>query len=336
MVYILFIILAVLSVVLLFAVFSSVKRLNKLSDDIKKTSLLGSEIVSMRKEVSDRLSDVAKTTGSSNQIMSDVKEGLGAVKQITQNVMDLSKSITDLEQILSPPKLRGGLGELMLEEIIRQVLPRDSYEMQYKFSSGNTVDAVIKAGNKLVCVDSKFPLENFKKGLQSANETEKSANLKKFISDIKKHIDDIASKYILPDEKTYDFALMYIPAENVYYEIMAKNEVISQEQEVFSYAVKKKVIPVSPSSFYAYLQVILLGLKGMTLEKNAHDILSGISRLEGDLKRFREDFEIMGRHIKDAQGRYLDSEKQFIKIEEKVLSFQKMEDPAITEDIKKG
>lgn len=325
--YFLFGLLAVLIVILIFAVLVFGRRLNEMSKSTDKNSLLGNEIIAMRKEISDRLSDVAKTTGSSSQIMADVKEGLGTVKQVTQNVMDLSKSIAGLEQILSPPKLRGGFGELMLEEIIKQVLPRDSFEMQHKFISGNTVDAVIKAGDKIVCIDAKFPLENFKKVLASSDGQEKLSNLRKFVSDVKKHIDDIASKYILPDEKTYDFALMYIPAENVYYEIMAKNEILGEEKELFSYAIGRKIVPVSPSSFYAYLQVILLGLKGMTLEKNAQNILSGISRLEGDLERFREDFEIMGRHIRDAQGRYIDSEKKLIKIQEKVLSFQQSDDP---------
>lgn len=311
----------------------SARRIEEIAGKIEESSSFRDEISTLRKEVSDRLSDVAKTTGASTQIMANVQKGLGVVEEATKRVVDLSKGLSDLQQILSPPKLRGSLGELFLEELLAQVIP-GAYEMQHRFKTGNVVDAVIKAGDRLVPVDAKFPLDNFKKVVESQTEEEGNTNRKKFISDVKGHIDDIAAKYILPDEGTFNFALMYIPAENVYYEIITKDDPSSEGKGIFSHAVNKKVIPVSPNSFYAYLQVIALGLKGMSLEKGAQQILVNLARLEGDLKRFKEDFEILGKHLKDAQGRYADGERKLIRIEDKLGSLEKPEQAEIEADNK--
>lgn len=307
----------------------SARRIEKMADRMEESSKLRDEINTFRKEISDRLSDVASTTGKSTQIMADVKEGLGAMKQATQYVVDLSKGLADLQQILSPPKLRGNLGELFLNELLAQVLPTGAYDIQYRFKTGDPVDAVIKAGGRLVSVDAKFPLDNFKKVVESKSEEEKKVNRKKFLSDVKGHIDDIAKKYILPDEGTYDFALMYIPAENVYYEAIIGDESEQEDKSIFSYAINKRVIPVSPNSFYAYLQVIALGLKGMSLEKSAKQVFANLVRLEGDLQKFKEDFEIVGKHIHDAQNRYDDAGRKLVRLEDKLTSLEQPEQTKI-------
>jgi DNA recombination protein RmuC len=302
----------------------SAHHIKEMAEKIERSSNIKDEINIFRREVSDRLSDVAKTTGSSTQIMANVQKGLGAVEEATKRVVDLSKGLSDLQQILSPPKVRGNLGEFFLEELLAQVIP-GAYEMQHRFKTGNIVDAVIKIGDLSVPVDAKFPLENFKKVVESRTEEEKKINRKKFISDVKGHIDDISAKYILPDEGTFNFALMYIPAENVYYETIVIDESSQDDKGIFSYSIKNKVIAVSPNSFYAYLQVIALGLKGMNLEKSAQQILINLARLEGNLKRFREDFEILGKHLRDARGKYDDGEKKLIRLEDKFGSLEKPE-----------
>ncbi len=141
---------------------------------------------------------------------------------------------------------------------------------------------------------------------------------KKFVSDVKKHIDAIAGKYILPDEGTFDFALMYIPAENVYYELIIKDEAVDTEKALLSYAFAKRVIPVSPNSFYAYLQTILLGLKGLHIEEQAQEILKNIARLSGDFGKFQDEFELVGKHLTNTKARYDEADKRLQKFGDKL------------------
>ncbi|GAI76561.1 unnamed protein product, partial [marine sediment metagenome] len=217
----------------------------------------------LSKTVGERIADTTKVFG-------DVKERLGELAQRTEQIQEVGKDISNLQEILRAPKFRGGFGELLLERLLADILPRHNYSLQYRFRDGETVDAVIRIGENLVPIDSKFPLEDFERILASESEEEQATLRRQFTRTIKKHIDDVA-KYILPDEKTFDFALMYIPAENVYYETILRGQ--HEESEIYSYSLQKRVIPVSPNTFYAYLQAIVLGLKGLHIEKTARDIL---------------------------------------------------------------
>ena len=181
--------------------------------------------------------------------------------------------------------------------------------MQYSFRSGEKVDAVIRLGRSLVPVDAKFPLENFKRILDATSDDERGRAKRQFAADVRKHIDAIAAKYILPDEGTYDFALMYIPAENVYYETIIKDEA-DDDRNLCQYALSKRVIPVSPNSFYAYLQAIVLGLRGMRVEDRAKEIIQYLGRLQGDFAKFRDDFVVLGKHLDHAQTSYQSAERR--------------------------
>jgi DNA recombination protein RmuC len=278
---------------------------------LKTTGNIGQQIQSMTSQFLD-------TTNTIGQSLGTVQSHLGKVEVVTREVLEKSKNIATLEDLLRAPKFRGGLGELFLGDLLAQILPPTNYEFQYKFKSGEKVDAVVKIGNNLVPIDSKFPLENFKKYLQEEDPREKESAKKRFATDVKKHVDGIAAKYILPDEGTYDFALMYIPAENIYYETILKDENLGEEKSTLSYALQKRVIPVSPNSFYAYLEVIVLGLKGLQIEKEAMSILRSLTRLQGDLGRFRDDFEKIGTHLVNAKGRYEEAEKRLIKFADKL------------------
>lgn len=154
--------------------------------------------------------------------------------------------------------------------------------------------------------------------MNEEEQTKKEDLRKRFVSDVKKHIGEIAKKYILPDEGTYDFALMYIPAENIYYETILKDESLGEERSIFSSAMKKRVIPVSPNSFYAYLQVIVQGLKGLQIEKSAREIFQRITRLQGDLTRFKKDFEVLGTHLVHAKTKYDDADKRLDRFADKL------------------
>jgi len=249
------------------------------------------------------------------KVFGEVKEGLGALTERTKVVEEVGRNISSLQEILRAPKPRGGFGELLLERLLADILPRENYSLQHRFRKGEIVDAVIRIGQNLVPIDSKFPLEDFERILSSESEEEQDRLKRQFTRTIKKHIDNV-TKYILPDEKTFDFALMYIPAENVYYEtILCGN---AEESELYSYSLQKRVIPVSPNSFYAYLQVIILGLKGLHIEKTARDILGHLGRLQGDLQSFQDDYTTLGTHIGHAARKYDEAARKLTRLGDKL------------------
>ena len=262
----------------------------------------------LSKTVGERIADTTRVFG-------EVKESLGKLAQRTEQIQEVGKDISSLQDLLRAPKFRGGFGELLLERLLGDILPHDNYSLQYEFRNGETVDAVIKIGGSLVPIDSKFPLEDFRRIITAESEEEQAALRKQFIRTIKRHIDNV-TKYILPDENTFDFALMYIPAENIYYETMLRGH--AEESEVFSYALQKRVIPVSPNSFYAYLQVIILGLKGLHIERTAHEIMGHLGRLQGDLVDFQEDYATLGGHIRHAAGKYDDAARKLTRLSDKL------------------
>jgi DNA recombination protein RmuC len=257
-------------------------------------------------EISKRLDNAAKVIG-------DVQKNIGELSTASKQIFEVGKNIASLQEILQPPKLRGGLGEQFLGELLSQILPSKFFTLQYQFSSGEKVDAVIKLGEKFVPIDSKFPLDNFRRIIECKTDDERKAGQKLFYRDVKKHIDDIASKYIVPNEGTYDFALLYIPAENIYYETITKDESFGEEKGILNYALSKKVIPVSPNSFYAYLQVIVLGLKGLEIEENAREIQIRLVSLTKDLKVFQEDFQVVGRHLTNAMNKFEEARRRLDK-----------------------
>jgi DNA recombination protein RmuC len=226
------------------------------------TDQVNRQLQSSSGEINKRLDNAARVIG-------DVQKNIGELSEASKRIFEVGKDISTLQEILQPPKLRGGVGEQFLGELLSQILPLEFFTLQYSFSSGERVDAVVKLGERLVPIDSKFPLDNFRRIIECKSEEERKGYQKAFTRDVKKHIDDIANKYILPQEGTYDFALLCIPAENVYYETITKDEASGEEKGILNYALKKKVIPVSPNSFFAYLQVIVLGLRGLKIERDA-------------------------------------------------------------------
>jgi len=262
----------------------------------------------LAKTVGERIADTTKVFG-------EVKESLGKLTQRTEQIQEVGKNISSLQDLLRAPKFRGGFGELLLERLLADILPHENYSLQHKFRNGETVDAVIRIGGNLIPIDSKFPLEDFQRILAVESEEEQVALRRQFTRTIKKHIDAV-TKYILPDENTFDFALMYIPAENIYYETILRGH--AEESEIYSYALQKRVIPVSPNSFYAYLQVIILGLKGLHIEKTARDILGHLGRLQGDLQDFQDDYNTLGGHIRHAATKYDEASRKLARFEDKL------------------
>lgn len=264
------------------------------------------------KHIGERLDTAAK-------VVSGVTEKLGKMEEASKRIYDIGKDIASLQDILKAPKLRGGLGEFFLQDLLAQYFPQDSFSMPYTFRNGEKVDAALHlADNRIVPIDSKFPLENFRKMIEAKDEKEKKIHQKSFVSDVKKRIDEIA-KYILPDEGTMDFALLYIPAENVYYEVIVKDD---EQEGLLSYAFKKRVIPVSPNNFFIYLQTILLGLRGLQIGESAKEIQQALVRLKGDFGRFGEDFAVLGSHITNAGHKYEESQRRLEKVGQKLENIE--------------
>jgi DNA recombination protein RmuC len=264
-------------------------------------------------EMDRRLADVTETLDrrleSSGQTASKIHERLGEVKTATETMIARAQDLARLEQALRPPKARGGFGELLLENLLRDRLPPEAYTMQHTFSTGDRVDAVIRV-DRLVPVDSKFPLDNFELMVGADDDAQRRLHEKAFARDVKKHIDDIAGKYVLPAEGTYDFALMYLPAEAIYYELVS-----GKTGQLLSYAHERRVFPVSATTFTAYLQVIVMGLKGLQIEQTAHEVMAYCSALQKDFGKFREDFELVGTHLSRAQSKYAEADKRLDRFE---------------------
>jgi DNA recombination protein RmuC len=264
-------------------------------------------------KVDRRLEQASKQTNA-------IHERLGAVGEATQLIAEQAKGLGELQQILRPPKARGGFGELLLGQLLADRLPATAYALQYGFTGGERVDAVIKV-DRLVPIDSKFPLDNFERMVAADNDIERQQQEKLFARDVKTHIDAIAGKYIRPDEGTYDFAFMYLPSEAIYYELAC-----GKTGALLEYAHAKRVLPVSPTTLTAYLQVVVLGLKGLQIEQHAQEVMAYCAQLQKEFGKFKEDFELVGTHLDRAQKKFFESEKHLGKFETKLE--QAAESPA--------
>src|SRR5438876_99747 len=251
-------------------------------------------------KVDRRLESASKTTEK-------IHERLGEVGNATNQMLERAKDLARLEQALRPPKARGGFGELLLENLLRDRLPPGAYQMQYTFDSGERVDAVVRV-DRDIPVDSKFPLDNYNRLVEAESDDERTLAERQFARDVKQHIDSIATKYIRPDEGTYDFAFMYIPVEAVYYELAC-----GKTGALLAYAHEHRVFPVSPTTFTAYLQVIALGLRGMQIEEHAHEVMAYVADLRRDFDRFADDFDKVGTHLGHAQSKYHEAGKRLDK-----------------------
>ncbi len=270
---------------------------------------------SQLKEQADVLSRVVgERMDSGLRVFGDVRERLGELTQKVRNIEEVGRDIAGLGDLLKAPKFRGGFGELLLERLLGDIMPSDSYELQHAFKNGSVVDAVVRIGGNLVPIDSKFPMEDFERIMKAESPEDKKAWRRQFARNIRKHIDAVA-RYILPDEKTFNFALMYIPAENVYYETIIRGD---DGGDIFPYALERRVIPVSPNSFYAYLHVIVQGLKGLHFEKAADDILAYVSRLKGDLADFQQDYDVLGGHLRHAAAKHDEAGRRLTRLSDRL------------------
>jgi len=272
-------------------------------------------VESLRQSVDAKLTEsstsmteqLRKNLATISETFASVSKELGQLGKAGERILEVGKDIGSLKDLLQPPKARGGLGEVMLEQLLGNVLPREHYEMQYSLGA-ERVDAVVKLPEGLVPVDSKFPLPAFERVLGAADESERKKARRDFLKDVKSRIDEIADRYIKPELRTVDFALMYIPAENVYYEATTRGK---DDESILEYSLAKKVIPVSPFTFYAYLVALAFGLKGMRVAEHAKLIRQQLSHLSLTLGQAQEDFDTLGKHIRNAANKWDDTGKHF-------------------------
>jgi len=227
---------------------------------------------------------------------------LGQLQSDSARMIQLGTDVRSLQEILKSPKLRGQIGEHSLERLLGEILPAGSFDIQHHFSNGTVVDALVRMPDYSVSIDAKFPLPAFEKMLKAESDEERARLRRVFQSDVTKHVDKIASDYINPTEGTLDFALMYIPAENVYYETVIKYG--EDKTDILKYALDKKVIPISPNLLYAYLMTIVMGLHGLQIEKQAANIRQNLKKISAGLEAFASNFDVLGKHLRNAQSQY--------------------------------
>lgn len=250
---------------------------------------------------------ISEHLGRSGHLLQEVGEKLGRLHEASQRIEKLAGEVTRLEDLLKPPKLRGTLGEMFLEQALGQALPPGSFATQHPLGDGVIVDAVVFVQDRMVPIDSKFPLENYRRALEVEDEGEKKRARQQFARDVKKHVDGIAEKYIRPAGGTCDFALMYVPAEAVYAEIAADGE----EAALADYAAARRVIPVSPRLLYAYLSTVALGLRGIALQENAREVHQNLADLSRLWERVGGPLDKLGGHLVNAQKQYEETSKAF-------------------------
>ena len=250
------------------------------------------------------------TQGRSQALAQGIFDKLGEVSTATTNVAEQAKQFTLLQDLLKPPKARGGIGEAMLEQLLSQVLPKSHYSTQYRFASGLIVDAVVPLNDRLVCIDSKFPLANYERICDAHNEVQRTEAERAFAADVAKHIHDISSRYIVPDE-TFDFAFMYVPAEGVYGEVLRLSH---RGKPLYEIAMEARVIPSSPLTMYVYLQTISYGLKCLSIEKNAERVLDFCGQLQQDMRRFSDEYDVLGKHLGNARNKYEEGSRKLDRV----------------------
>ena len=251
------------------------------------------------KQLNDRL-DKAAT------VIRDVGKEVGQMSEI-------GRSMKELQDFLKSPKLRGNIGEQVLKDLISQMFPKNSFHIQYQFKSGEKVDAAIQTDAGILCIDSKFPMENFQKMSKTESKIDKTLFQKEFERDIKKHITDIARKYILPEEGTMDFALMYVPSESVYYELV-------NMLDIMDFAKQSRVYVVSPTTLYAHLQTILLSYEGRKIEVRSKDLFRMLRALQVDYNKVGDSMMVLGKHINNASSQFNNVSTGFNQIGNKLNS----------------
>jgi DNA recombination protein RmuC len=293
---------------------------------IEKNISTSGELVEWMKELGRRVEDSTtsvdqKLSRNMQLFNSRLDNAATVIAQVQKSIGEFSeigRSMLDLQQFLSSPKLRGNIGEQVLKELLAQYFPPGTFTLQHAFSSGERVDAAVKTSQGIIPIDSKFPMENYRKLVEGTGE-ERIKMRKLFEQDIKKHIQDISRKYIVVGEGTVDYAIMYIPSESVYYEVLSN-------QELIEFAGTKHVLPVSPLCFYAYMKAILMSFEGQRIQTQAKEILTVLRSIKKDYEKTEEAFSVLNKHVTNAYNQSSTVSKVFASLGQKLASTHSLPD----------
>ena len=272
----------------------------------------------------NKLSESNRTIQSqfnqSTEIIRNVTEKLTRLDETNKQVIGFADQLSSLQDILKNPKQRGVLGEYYLETVLKNVLPPGSYQMQYEFRDGTKVDAVVFIDKRIIPIDSKFSLENYNRIIETSDSQEKKKYESAFVSDLKNRIEE-TSKYVKPEENTMDFAFMFIPSEAVYYDLLINKvgTITDDTNNLIYYAGRKKVVVVSPTSFLAYLQTVLHGLRNQKISEQAKEIIKEVERLGKHLVNYSEYMKRLGDHLGSTVSNYNKANKEFLKVDKDVV-----------------
>lgn len=330
LIYVIFAILGIGVVLLVVLVLNMRKRLEN-PQDSESIKIMADWMREMKRDMegSRRAMDqnIAETNRQINERLDKAAQVIGDLRQRLGTVDQIGPDIRRLAETLASPKLRGNFGEEMLELMLEQILPKSAYAVQYKFKNGEVVDAIVRCGETILPIDSKFSMENYRMYKEAQDDKGADLYLKAFLKDVKKRIDEIHKKYLLPQEGTFDFGLMYVPSEGVYQELLISSDLIE-------YARSKRVIPVGPNSLYIYLQNIIVSLRGQQINSAAKEILAMISGIKQESDKFGKNLEVLSTHVKNVNNTMGVVSNDFVKLRSNIANAASLELEAKSEDAK--
>lgn len=345
----------ILAIILLAAVlggiallFGKMNRLASGEKDAQSFTMLQNQMAQLQKDLSDRMGEthtaVRQSFAASTNVVRDVTEKITRMEETAKQVLDVTAQLQNLQDMLKNPKQRGILGEYYLETLLKNVLAPDNFQMQYAFKDGLIVDAAVFIKDKIVPVDSKFSLENYNRLVEEQNPAERDKLEKLFVNDLKMRVQETA-KYIRPEEGTMDFAFMFIPHEAIYYDLLVNKigAVTDDTESIIQRAAGKyHVIIVSPTSFLAYLQTVLQGLRALQIEEQAKEIRARVNDLDRHFAAYEASFRSLGKNLGIAVNQYNSSSKEYTKIDKDLLKitgrttkveFIPLEKPLVEDDV---
>jgi DNA recombination protein RmuC len=278
----------------------------------------------MQSNSSTMVRTLQENTKQLNERLDKAAEVIRDVNKEVGQMSEIGRSMRELQEFLKSPKLRGNIGEEILKDLIGQMFPKNSFHLQYSFKSGERVDAAIQTDAGILPIDSKFPMENFQNMMKAETDAAKLSAEKEFLRDVKKHIDAIAKKYILPEEGTMDFALMYVPSETVFYELCNQNEILN-------YSRKQRVYIVSPSTLYAHLQTILLSFEGKKIETKSREVFRLLRAIQNDYEKVNENMITLGKHLSNASSQFSNVTTGFSQLGNKLHATRTIEEEVVKE-----
>lgn len=297
------------------------KRISDISNSGNSEEIM--QIVKMLQTGSERdrkllIESLQRNSESLNSRLDNAAKIMGGVQKNLGEMSEIGRGMKELQSFLASPKLRGNIGEQVLKDLVTQMFPKSSFNLQYTFKSGEKVDAAIKTSAGILPIDSKFPMENFNKLTKADSKIESERVRRSFRKDIKKHINDISKKYILPEEGTMDFALMYIPSEAVYYEVV-------NDTTLMKHAQSSRVYPVSPTTLYAHLQTILLSFEGQKIEERAKEVFTLLRSIQKDYSKVEENLSTLQRHLNNAYNMMSNVTTGFNQLGQKITASRSLE-----------